>query len=487
MTAAQTGSSASTSSGSITTTNATDLLFGANYIYTGTTGAGSGFTNRIITLPDGDIVEDEMVTAIGSYSATAPLSSSGWWVMQMAAFRAASNGTSITSPTVPGNLSATACASQINLAWTPSTSSIGVAGYHIYRNGTQVGTTAATAYSDTGLKAATAYTYTIAAYDKVGNVSGQSAPASASTSGTAHTPVVVSFTATATAVVTGQAITLSWSVTGTPSPSLSINNGVGTVTGKTSIAVSPTSTTTYALTATNSAGSASTSLTVTVAADATPPSQPTDLAATTESPSTINLSWTASTDNVGVVGYLVYRNGARIATTAAPSYADTGLAPSTTFTYAIAAYDAHGNVSTSSASASATTLAGPSLAGCPVFPSNNVWNMPVKNLPVDPNSSMYIETIGSSAPLRADFSSVGGGIPYNLVSASQPMVTVDFSDNSQGDPGPYPIPSGALVESGGTTTSWFSIKVIARFMSYGKPPLTQTELPGRRIMERCSV
>src|SRR5208283_4707100 len=50
-------------------------------------GPGSGFTQRLLTSPDGDIAEDEAVTATGSYSATAPLSSSGPWIMQMVAFR----------------------------------------------------------------------------------------------------------------------------------------------------------------------------------------------------------------------------------------------------------------------------------------------------------------------------------------------------------------------------------------------------------------
>jgi hypothetical protein len=90
VTAANTGISATSSSGSATTTNATDLIFGANIVLTTTTGPGSGFTSRLLTSPDGDIAEDEAVSATGSYSATAPLSSSGSWIMQMVAFRTAS-------------------------------------------------------------------------------------------------------------------------------------------------------------------------------------------------------------------------------------------------------------------------------------------------------------------------------------------------------------------------------------------------------------
>ena len=66
-----------------------------------------------------------------------------------------------------------------------------------------------------------------------------------------------------------------------------------------------------------------------------------------------------------------------------------------------------------------------------MFPANNVWNTPINNLPVDPNSAAYINTIGRSAPLHADFSSTGGGIPYNIVPAGQPLVSVEFVANSQ--------------------------------------------------------
>src|SRR2546430_1094146 len=93
--------------------------------------------------------------------------------------------------------------------------------------------------------------------------------------------------------------------------------------------------------------------------DTTPPTVPTGLTATAVSSSQINLSWTASSDNVGVSGYRVYRGGTQIATTSATSFANTGLAPSTTYTYTIAAYDAAGNVSAQSSSASATTPAPP--------------------------------------------------------------------------------------------------------------------------------
>jgi len=93
------GNSTTSNSGAVTTTNANDLLMGANLVQSLTSGPGTGYTSRTITSPDGDILEDRVVTTIGSYNATAPLASAAW-IMQMVAFRAASGGTptpSITS------------------------------------------------------------------------------------------------------------------------------------------------------------------------------------------------------------------------------------------------------------------------------------------------------------------------------------------------------------------------------------------------------
>ena len=88
-TAAASGSGTTASSGAATIHSNSELIFGANTVSTGNSGAGSGFTARIITSPDSDLAEDETVTSTGSYGATAPLTSSGNWVMQMATFSAA--------------------------------------------------------------------------------------------------------------------------------------------------------------------------------------------------------------------------------------------------------------------------------------------------------------------------------------------------------------------------------------------------------------
>jgi agmatine deiminase len=100
--------------------------------------------------------------------------------------------------------------------------------------------------------------------------------------------------------------------------------------------------------------------------DLEPPSVPQNLVATAVSSSQINLTWSPSTDNVGVVGYKVRRDGVEVATVGVTTYGDTGLLPITTYAYTVEAFDAANNFSGQSSPASATTLLGSS----PLAPSN---------------------------------------------------------------------------------------------------------------------
>ena len=133
-------------------------------------------------------------------------------------------------------------------------------------------------------------------------------------------------------------------------------------------------------TSNNSATSASVTVTVNNVADTTPPTVPAGLTASGVSSSQINLLWTASTDNVGVTGYNVYRGGTKIGTSASTSYLDNGLSPSTSYTYTVSAFDAAGNTSAQSAGASATTLASssggiPNTLGWYQIPNSTVSNV----------------------------------------------------------------------------------------------------------------
>ena len=84
---------------------------------------------------------------------------------------------------------------------------------------------------------------------------------------------------------------------------------------------------------------------------------PTGLTGTPVSTSRIDLSWTASSDNVGVTGYTVRRDGVVVGTPTGTGFSDTGLAANTTYTYTVSASDAAGNESAESAPEQATTLA----------------------------------------------------------------------------------------------------------------------------------
>jgi|GEM_PF-2042504 len=96
--------------------------------------------------------------------------------------------------------------------------------------------------------------------------------------------------------------------------------------------------------------------------DTSPPTAPSDLTAAPAGPEQINLTWTASADNMGVVGYAVYRSSlaegpfTQTATVSGTSYSDTGLSPATRYYYQVKAFDAAGNRSEPGNTASARTL-----------------------------------------------------------------------------------------------------------------------------------
>ncbi|MFC7241606.1 glycoside hydrolase family 9 protein [Catellatospora aurea] len=92
--------------------------------------------------------------------------------------------------------------------------------------------------------------------------------------------------------------------------------------------------------------------------DVTPPTVPGNPRVTGTSATSISLAWDASTDNVGVVGYDVYRGTVKVGTPTGTSYTDTGLTPSTAYTYTVRARDAGGYVSAASTAVTGTTQAG---------------------------------------------------------------------------------------------------------------------------------
>ena len=155
--------------------------------------------------------------------------------------------------------------------------------------------------------------------------------------------------------------------------------------------------------ATDNGGLSTTSSTVSITVnpnsggDTTPPSVPQGLVSPSQTASTVSLSWSASTDNSGgsgVAGYDVYRNGTLVGSTSATSYTDTGLAASTTYSYAVRARDNAGNASAQSSAINAKTSAGGGGGGKRVIGYFTQWGIYGRNYQVK-----NIDTSGSAAVL----------------------------------------------------------------------------------------
>jgi PKD repeat protein len=309
-----------------------------------------------------------------------------------------SSGTDTTAPTAPGSLAATANgSSSVNLTWAAATDNVGVTGYRVERcqgttctNFAQVATPAGTSHSDSGLVASTAYRYRVRATDAAGNLGPYSAIAVATTAASTDT-TAPSATANLVATVSGStAVNLAWSAAtdnvGVVQYRIERCQGSTSCTNFAQIGTAPT--TSYADTgltastiyryrvrAADAAGnvgaySSRVAVTTASASDAAPPSQTVGLVATVGGGTTVNLGWSAATDNVGVTGYRIERcqgssctGFTQIATTAGTTYASTGLTPTTTYRYRVRASDAAGNLGAYSAIASATTtVAAPTAA-----------------------------------------------------------------------------------------------------------------------------
>lgn len=238
VTAVNAGTSTLSTSGAKTTTNANDLLIGANMTVNTTTGAGSGFTKRLLTSPDADIIEDATVTTVGSYSATAPITPTGSWVMQLVAFKIGTvtppstysitssvnglangtypltapviagytvtpatqsvtvNGANVTVPPFTAKLTVVVTNHAVNLAWgagtltcsTPPCSTTQViAGYNVYRANVSGGPytlvnpalITGLAYIDTNVSSGQTWYYVAKTQDNLGNTSANSNQATA--------------------------------------------------------------------------------------------------------------------------------------------------------------------------------------------------------------------------------------------------------------------------------------------------------------------
>jgi YD repeat-containing protein len=294
----------------------------------------------------------------------------------------------ITAPNAPTNLVVSAIfTTQINVAWTAATDNVAVTGYRVERCAgascttfVQIGTTATSvAYNDPGLPAGTTYRYRVRATDAAGNLSGYSNILTAATLASDTQAPTVPLNPGATAVSATQ-INVTWAastdnvgVTGyrvERCAGASCTNFAQIAT-PTASPLSDTGLTAstlyqYRVRATDAVGNVSAYSAVvsatTSATDTQAPTVPTGLSATAISSTQITLSWTASTDNVGVTGYRVERCSGincstftQVATPAGITFGDSGLTASTSYSYRVRAADAAGNLSGYSSTATATT------------------------------------------------------------------------------------------------------------------------------------
>jgi len=296
-----------------------------------------------------------------------------------------------TPPTAPTVLSASVgSTSQIDLTWTPSSDDVAVTGYQIDRcqgsgctSFAQIATSSVTSFSDTGLAASTTYRYRVRATDAAGNVSANSSIVTATTQAAPDTTPPTAPAGLAATVVSATQINLSWTAAtdniGVTGYQIDRCQGSGctsfaqiatsTVTSFSNTGLAASTTYRYRVRATDAAGNVSANssiVTATTAPDTTLPTTPTGLAATAVGATQINLTWNASSDNVGVTGYRVYRctgttctPSTQIATSTATSYSNTGLTALTTYRYRVRAVDAAGNLSANSSIVTATTPAVP--------------------------------------------------------------------------------------------------------------------------------
>jgi chitodextrinase len=291
-------------------------------------------------------------------------------------------GADTTAPTTPTALSATsATTTSVSLSWNASTDNVGVTGYNVYRDGTLLGSTSSTSYTAGSLACGKSYTFAIEAKDAAGNISQRASL----TAPTAPCPDTVAPTAPAALTVTSAAatsISVSWGASldavGVVGYDVFKNgSNVGTTTSTNYTFGSLTCGTSYTLgvEARDAAGNHSTRTSIVTATPACPtpppadtqaPTAPTNVTKTAATETSISVSWTASTDNLGVTGYNVYSGTAKAGSTAATSYTFSGLSCGSSYTLGVDAYDAAGNTSSRSTVTASTNACAPA-GGDPVI------------------------------------------------------------------------------------------------------------------------
>lgn len=333
-----------------------------------------------------------------------------------------------TPPSQPTGLTVSgATRTSLSLTWSPSSDNVAVTGYRTLVNGTPNGTSVQPGATVSGLTCGTGYTVEVEAYDAAGNRSTR-ASVVASTSACADTQPPSAPTNVVTTNRTATSIALTWN----PSSDNVGVSGYGLYRGGTSAGTSSTTNAvlagltcntnyTLAVDAYDAAGNRSTQTAVmvstTTCADTTPPNAPTGLAASNVTATGLSLTWNASSDNTGVTGYDVYRNGTKMTTVTSTSAGQTGLACATSYAFGVVARDAAGNssptasmsVSTSACAPPATPTWTSSIADGQTVQTGATWSATVT--PAPDSVEFWATPVGGvSNKLKTDTSA-----PYDVV------------------------------------------------------------------------
>jgi len=249
--------------------------------------------------------------------------------------------------------------STVRLDWVLPVDSKAVDYYKIYRDGVLIGTSTTTTYDDTTATAVHNYTYGV-----ISVVNYRVESAIVTVVNHAIVPTVPVLTVT---VISGTQINLSWTVATVSGGTVVayklrrdgvIINGSANALSYINTGLTQNTNYSYTISSVDDIGNESAqSLPKTAKTfDAAPPTVPTGLTATVVSTTQINLKWNASSDNVGVTGYKLYRGATLInGSGSALFYNDTGLTPGTAYSYTVSAFDARNNTSAASAAVVATT------------------------------------------------------------------------------------------------------------------------------------
>jgi chitodextrinase len=265
-------------------------------------------------------------------------------------------------------------AKSITFSWDASTDNVGVAGYHVHQGGTTIATVQTTSYTyaPSLLVCGSTYGLAVEAFDASGN----RAPASVvvlTSAACGDTSAPTTPTNLHIGTTTQTSLSVSWTASkdnvGVERYLIAGGASPGTTTGTTHDALGLTCGTSYRLqvSARDAAGNTSSPAEVVASTspcptppsggtgDRQPPTAPTGLLSSGTTASSLLLAWTSSTDNVGVTGYAVFRDGTQVGTTPVAGYTVGNLTCGKSYTVGVEAYDAAGNRSSRSQAVVSTT------------------------------------------------------------------------------------------------------------------------------------